>query len=123
MNKKQNKVVKFVKSHQKEITLGVTSAAALICGVAYIAKAKKTYASVNAYGVIESLASNDVSVDDWSVGTLTKCWRESGWINAIAKDFTVADAGKLGEELLKIDGVTMDTAMEVVMCVPDIKVD
>jgi hypothetical protein len=123
MNKKQNKVVEFVKEHKKEVAIGVTGAAAIVCGIVYFAVNKKTYVPVKFSGVLETLASRDIPIDDWSVGTLTDCWRESGWINAIAKDFTVADAGKLGDELLKIDGVTMDTAMQVVLSVPDVKVD
>lgn len=123
MDKKQNNVAEFVKNHKKEVAIGVTGAAALICGIVYFATSKKSYTPVKFSGVFETLASRDIPIDDWSVGTLTDCWRESGWINAIANDFTVADAGKLGEELLKIDGVTIDTAMQVVLSVPDVKVD
>lgn len=116
-------VKEFVKKHKQEVAIGVAGTAALICGITYVAVSKKNYVPVKFSGVFETLASRDISVDDWSVGTLTECWRESGWINAIAKDFTVADAGKLGEELLKIDGVTLDTEMQVVLSVPDVMVN
>lgn len=118
---KYQKAAEFIDNHKKKIAIGVAGAAALICGIAYIATGKKSYTPVKFSGVFETPASRDIQIDDWSVGTLTDCWHEGGWINAIAKDFTVADAGKLGEELLKIDGVTMDTAMQVVMAVPDIQ--
>lgn len=123
MEKKQNKVVEFVKTHKKEIAIVATSAAAFICGIALYAMGKKHYVPVKFSGVIETPAARDISIDDWSMGTLRECWHEGGWINAIVTDFTVVDAGKLGEELLKIDGVAMDTAMQVVLTVPDVKVN
>lgn len=123
MEKKQNKIVEFIKNHKKEIALGAITTVTAVCGITFIAKSKKSYVPVKFSGVIETPAARDIPIADWSVGTLTDCWHEGGWINAIAKDFTVADAGKLGEELLKIDGVNIDTAMQVVLAIPDNRVN
>ena len=123
MEKKQNKVAEFVKNHKKKIAILVTCSAALGCGIAYIMVDRKFRTPVKFWGVMGTPAARDISIDGWSLGTLVECWHERGWFNAIVTDFTVADAGKLGEELLKIDGITMDTALEAVLSISDGKVD
>lgn len=121
----KNKVIEFVKTHKKTIALGAITAVTAIGGIVLIAMGKKKSSEtiVNFSGVFSTPAARDIEVADWSVGTLIDCWRESGWINLIAKDFTVADTGKLGEELLKIDGVTAETALQTVMSFEDIAVN
>lgn len=116
---KYQKTVEYIENNKKKIVIGAVGAVALIGGIVCVAMGKKPNVPVKFSGVFETPSAKDIPIADWSVGTLTDCWHEGGWINAIAKDFTVADAGKLGEELLKIDGVAMDTAMQVVMSVPD----
>ena len=119
MEKKQNKVVEFVKNHKKTITLGAITAATAVGGIVLIAMGKKSCIPAKFSGVFKTPAERDIEIADWNVGTLIDCWREGGWINAIAKDFTVADAGRLGEEFLKIDGVTPDTVLQTVISFED----
>ena len=124
MENKQNKIVEFVKDHKKDILVGAITTVTAVCGIAlFVMGKKKSLIPVEFTGVIQTPNAKDIHVADWNVGTLTDCWREGGWINLIAKDFTVADAGKLGEELLKIDGVTADTVLQTVMTFEDITVN
>jgi hypothetical protein len=120
----KNKVVEFVKTHKKKIVLGTISAVAAIGGIALVAMGKKrSMDTINFSGVFSTKNAKDIQVADWGCGTLDDCWRENGWINAIVSDFTVADAGKLGDELLKIEGVTSETALQTVLSFEDIKVN
>ena len=123
MEGKQNKLVKFVKDHKKGILIGAASAVTAIGGIILCAIANKKSEPISLVefsGVFSTPSANDIDVADWSVGTLTDCWREGGWVNLIAKDFTVADAGKFGEELMKIEGVTADTALQTVISFEDV---
>lgn len=114
---KKNKVVEFIKTHKKQLAV---CAATAIGGIVLIAIGKKrSMNTVNFSGVFSTPSAKDIKVADWGCGTLAECWREGGWINTIVTDFTVADAGKLGEELMKIDGVTSDTALQTVLSLPD----
>lgn len=106
---KKNKVVEFVNANKKKIALGVIGAVTAIGSIVLVAMGKKR--------------SKDIQVTDWGCGTLEECWRENGWINTIATDATVGDAGKLGEELMKIDGVTANTALQAMLFVEDVKVN
>lgn len=117
---KKIKVVEFVKTHKKKLLIG---AAAIAGGVALSMIGKKNRIPAYFSGVVSTPNAKDIPVADWGAGTLTSCWREGGWINAIVTDLTVADAGKLGEELLKVDGVTTDTALQTVLCFPDVGVN
>lgn len=122
MDKK--KVVEFVKTHKKKIALGAIGAVAAIGGIVLVAMGKKqSMDTINFSGVFSTPNAKDIQVADWGCGKLDECWRENGWINAIVSDFTVADAGKLGENLLKVEGVTPDTALQTVLSFEDIKVN
>ena len=112
MDKKQNKVVEFLKNHKKEITIAVCSTVAIGGGIMLVVLGKKSELPDSwAAGTIHTPVSKDIKVENWSLGTLVECWREDGGINSIVEGLTVADAGKLGEEFIKIDGVTPETRL------------
>lgn len=116
MEKKENKVVKFIKDHKKPIIAGAIGVGAAIGGVILYALGKKdSEPQLFFNGVFSTPNAKDISIADWSTGNLAECWRENGHVNLIVENFTVADAGKLGKELLKIDGVTAETALDAVM--------
>lgn len=111
----QNRVVNFINNHKKGIAIvGATVAG----GLALIALGKCTRI-VSVAGATKSLKSNDINVDGWDLGKLSMCWEEGDYINAIVEDLTLADAGKLGENLLKINGMTPDTGLSVVVGMPN----
>ena len=114
---KKNKVLEFVKTHKKAIAVGAITAVSGI--MLFMIGKKKPMSTIHFSGVFSTPNAKDIQVANWGCGTLEECWREGGWINAIVTDFTVADAGKLGEELLKIDGVTADTTLQTVLSVQD----
>jgi hypothetical protein len=121
MKGKMNKALQFIKDHKAGIIAGGITAAAAVGGIVLVAIGKKKSGVITEFsGVFSTPSARDIPVADWSVGTLDECWRESGWINLIARGFTVADAGKFGEELLKIEGVTADTELQTVMSFEDI---
>ena len=115
MDMKQNKVVNFIRDHKKGF---VTGAAALAGGIALIALGKLPRVATVA-GATISKSSRDIKVDGWDIGRLSMCWGESEYINAIVDDLTVADVGELGRSLLKIDGVTPDTGLSVLLGMPN----
>lgn len=49
------------------------------------------------------------------VGELTSLWDEGGCTNAIVENLKYEDMGKLGEELLKIDGIAKDSGVDLVI--------
>ena len=118
MELNRTKVVDFIRDHKKAIAIG---AATLAGGITLIAFGKQTRIATIAGATISKL-STDVKVDGWDVGTLDMCWAESGHINAIVEGLTVKDAGKIGENLLKIKGVTPDTDLSIVIGIPDNRV-
>ena len=118
MDIKNNKVVNFVKNNKKQIAIG---AGVLVGGITLFAFGKRMMPA--GCKVIPKIESNDIKIDDWNLGKLDMCWQEGPWINAIVNNLTVADTGKLGEQLLKIDGVTTDTIVDMVLAVPDNRVN
>ena len=116
MNMERNKVVKFVNDHKKGFTIG---GIALLSGIMTIVLGKKCFTTVSMAGATKTNRSTDIGVPGWNLGELAMCWKENGFINAIIDELTVADVGKLGEELLLIDGITPKTALSMVLGMPD----
>lgn len=115
MDMKENKVVNFIREHKKVITVGAVT---IVGGIVAVALGKHVNLTTIA-GATISESSKDIKVDGWDIGKLEMCWEESGFINAIVDDLTVADVGDLGKNLLKIDGVTPDTSLSVLLGVPN----
>lgn len=115
---KKEKVLNFVKKHKKELAV---AAVAVVGGAVVFAVTKKKPKSIN---LLESNINSDwaekekarIAALDWKLGELTDFWDEGHCVNAIVNDITVADLGKLGEESLKIDGVTNDSTVSMVVC-------
>ena len=111
LKEKMTKVKNFVVDHKKEIAIGV----GVIVG------------GVVVYKIVKSLPKNDLITDvEWSgmtegiedleipkldVGTIDELWKDQWGKSLILNDITVGDMGKIGEEFLKIDGVTKDTVV------------
>lgn len=117
MEKKQFKIKEFIKEHKKGIIIGAIGVVGLGVTIAGIVLGNKSGDSAGDGFTL--FKSNDIQVEDWDVGNLTDCWKDKTHINAIVEGLTVGDAGKLGEELLKIDGVTLDTELDVILGMPN----
>lgn len=103
----KNEIKDYIKNHKKEIVIGAISVVGIGVMTAIGVKSLKTVKTI-VPDVAKSIDDIDVP-DTWSVGTVTQLWKENTWTNAIINDITIADLGKLGEELQKIDGVKSNT--------------
>lgn len=119
MEKKSFSVKEFISEHKKQIIIGAIGVLGLGVMITGIVLGNKSGDSAG--GGFKLFKSNDIQVEDWNVGNLSDCWKDKTHINAIVEGLTVGDAGKLGEELLKIDGVTLDTELDVILGMPNNK--
>ena len=115
--KKENKVITFVKNHKKEIAFATIT---LVVGTVMLVVARKKPDIPNT--VIEpkidwkKIMDEKIKNLNWSVGTVTDLWNEfEGSTDLIINDITVSNLGDLGEECLKIDGITSDTKVSMVL--------
>lgn len=112
MDKKN--VKEFVKTHKKEIAI---AAAATVGGVLAFAITRKTpkFSKETIKSVTTQVMPTDILKPELDFGTLTDLWVDDYGVNAIVNDITVADLGKFGEQLTKIDGVENDTVVTAMM--------
>ena len=114
---KKEKVLNFVKEHKKELAI---AAVAVVGGTVLFALTRKKPESIK---MLEATAGSDwkqkelarIEALDWNLGEVTDLWNEGECVNAIINDITVADLGKLGEESLKIEGITKDTTVSMLI--------
>lgn len=111
MDKKN--VKEFVKTHKKEIAI----AAATVGGVLAFAIIRKAPKFSKDAVKIDTTQVMDTYLPkpELEFGTLTELWKDEWGINAIVNDITIADLGKFGEQLTKIDGVENDTVVTAMM--------
>lgn len=108
--RKFNEFVGWAKDHKKEIA--ITTAGIAASAVVFAITKKKPEIPVEQ---IVKRFNNDLDKPEWNVGALTELWLEGEYINSIVEDFTIADLGKLGEEFLKVEGVTPETGVSAVI--------
>lgn len=106
MDKK--KVKEFVNTHKKEIAL--TAVTVIGGALVYAITKKKLTLNPDTVKCVFNRVE-DLNKPEMNLGTITELWKEGDYVNAIVNDFTVADIGRLGEELCKIDGVTPETTV------------
>lgn len=122
---KMEKCKNFVKKHKWKIVAGLSLAA--VGGIVY--GVSKT--SVKVDDIVEkALDNNDGYYPGWKkldhdtigIGEVADLDINltSGYLEGIVNDISVTDIGKLGEELMKIDGVTEDKTVSVVFDVFDV---
>lgn len=112
------KVKQFVKDHKKEIFIGVTVAVGGMI-VYKITKQKpkflKETVKLQSISDWEAIETERIKNLNWNLGEVTQLWNEGDCVNAIINDITVNDLGSLGEECLKIDSVTKDTTVTMLV--------
>lgn len=113
---KKEKAKEFWGKHKKKIILGGVLAAVGITAVVVGSK-KKSEKHESVAGLIEdnTWVANREKMDqriaalDWKVGTMDDLWDEDDYTNAIINDINVSDIGLLGDEFCKIEGVSPDS--------------
>ena len=85
---------------------------AVIGGVIYVFTKKKPKIANISELVFHVI---DLEKPKMDIGRLDELWREDGCINAILNDVTVADLGAVGEQFLKIDGITNETGVSAII--------
>ena len=110
----KNKIKEFANAHKKEIALTLTVTAAVGGALVYAITKKKPKLNPDAVKCVFNRIE-DLNKPEMNLGTLTELWKEDGIINAIVNDFTIADLGRLGEELCKIESVRPDTTVTALM--------
>lgn len=107
----------FVVEHKKEIAIVALTAV----GGAVVWKVVKSVPSIETpvdkiiVGAAESTVTEYLPRPDLAVGVVDDLWVDQWGKNLILNEFTVADMGKIGEELLKIDGITKETEVTAVL--------
>lgn len=108
----KTKVTEFVKNHKKEIAIGAISAMGIGIVIAFGTRVSKTMKITKSNAsTIENIDIPDV----WGVGTMTDLWTEGTWTSTIVNNITVADLGKIGEELQEINGVKSGTEVSAML--------
>lgn len=115
LKEKFEKVKNFVVDHKKEIAIGV----GVVVGGVVIYKIVKhlpkndLVTDINWNDMTEEIV--DLEIPKLEVGTIDELWKDQWGKSLILNDVTVGDMGKLGEELLKIDGITKETVVTASM--------
>lgn len=109
------KVWAFVKGHKKEIIL---TSLAIVGGTAlFIVTKKKPECLKKVFPNFRTRSEELNYIDslDWKVGKLTDLWNEFESTNAVVYDVKIEELGKLGDEFLKIGGLTQDDTVSAVI--------
>lgn len=118
--KKIDEFKTFVKEHKKVIVNGAICVGVTVGGIALLVVTKKSlkFPETSFKGMsiskCEEIEKARIDKLNWNLGTMTDLWDEGGCLNTIVTELTVSDLGKLGDELLKIDGVTKQTGVDIV---------
>lgn len=116
LKEKYEKVKEFVVDHKVEIAASLCVA---VGGVALYKIVKsiptKTVADELIMKAADAGMAEKLPIPKLDVGTIDDMWVDQWGTNLILNDVTVSDLGKLGEEFLKIDGITDETVVSAVV--------
>lgn len=121
--------IENVRSHKKEIAIGVLG---LVGTGLLVALGVKVSKSIKVSNNPVDLIGEIVSDSDWTernlvegftTGKVNDLWNEDGYGNAIVQYFTVKDMGALGENLKLIGGIADDTEVSAVLSFINTKVE
>ncbi len=107
LKEKVTKGKEFVKEHKKEIAIGL----ACVVGGAVVYKITKKAPKFEKLEDCELIGSVTVDIPQLKIGKIDDLWCDDFGKNLIVNDITVANMGEIGQEFLKIDGVTEDTVV------------
>lgn len=109
----KGKFKEYIKEHKAETILVVTSLLGAGAAIAYgVITGTKRVDNVGDYSQLyESRYLDSPELDMGTFSCIDP--RDSGY-ELIVNDFTVGDAGKLGEQLCKLEGVTPETELSLI---------
>lgn len=107
----------FVIDHKKEIGIAVGSIVGGVIVWKIVKKVPKVGGPVDKFimKAVESDVTEYLPAPDLAIGVVDDLWVDQFGKNLILNEFTIADMGKIGEELLKIDGVTNETEVTAIL--------
>jgi hypothetical protein len=113
LKEKLAQVKAFAKDHKKEIAIGI---GVLVGGTVVYKIVKSSPKVIDICETIDkSNVIKDLEIPKTELGTINELWQDGFGKNLILNDVTVGDLGKVGEEFLKIDGVTNETVVTAVV--------
>ena len=113
MKQEIEKSKEFVKEHKKEILIG--TGIAVVGGLIFIVTKKKPKFEGTRRVIKTSMKCKDLEKPNINIGRIDELWQDEFGKMAIVNDFKVADMGTIGKEFLKIDGVTNETEVSVII--------
>lgn len=113
MKQKIEKTKTFIKEHKKEILIG--TGVVMVSGLIFIVTKKKPKFEGARRVIKTSMGYKDLEKPSLNIGRIDELWQDEFGKIAIVNDFKVADMGAIGQEFLKIDGVTNETEVSVIM--------
>ena len=117
LKEKFEQAKEFVVEHKKEIAIVALTAV----GGAVVWKVVKSVPSIETpvdkiiIEAAESKVTEYLPRPDLAVGVVDDLWVDQFGKGLILNEFSVGDMGKIGEELLKIDGITKETEVTAVL--------
>ena len=113
MKERLEKVKKFVSDHKKELAIG----AGTVVGGVVIYKITKKAPKFETIKQVSHIGTKikELDIPKLDLGTIDDLWVDEFGTNLILNDVTVADLGKVGEEFLKIDGITNKTTVTAIV--------
>lgn len=107
----------FVVDHKKEIAIVALTAVGGVIVWKIVKKIPSVETPVDKIIVeaAESSFTGYLPKPDLALGVVNDLWVDQFGKNLILNEFTVADMGKIGEELLKIDGITKETEVTAML--------
>ena len=120
----KQEIKNFIKKHKKEILIG--AGVTLVGGVVYlVTKNKPKFNTLADIGIDNDFVENFNSIRlkeqarieafNCGVGTVTDMWDEGGALNLIINDITIDELGLLGKEFIKLDEVSDNTTVNLVV--------
>ena len=123
------KVFKFVKDHKKEF---IAAGAVVIGGTVLFVLTRKMpkFPDLSDASILPKPDPNwrntpceKAKAIGWGLGTMTDLWSdEGGSPNAIITNLKIDDLGKLGDELLKVEGISKEQLADIVISTGEILV-
>lgn len=120
----KQEIKNFIKEHKKEILIG--AGITVVGGVAYlVTKRKPKFNTVADIGIDNNFVKkfNSIRLEEQArieafncgVGTVSDMWNEGGALNFIINDVTIDELGLLGQEFSKLDEVSDNTTVSLVV--------
>lgn len=113
MKEKWERTKQFVADHKAEIAMyGITAAS--VIGLVIVGK--KLY-DMDSGAFFETIRGKDLEKPDFNLGKIEEFWQDPGVSQKtmIINDIKVGDMGRLGEQFLKIKGVTNETDISAII--------